>query len=554
MTRFASDSGSSPLADLDLTRRNLFKAAPAIGVVATTPPLSANALSAHRHQRRIANVTAFGAKGDGVANDYAAFRAALAQAQVVEVPPGTFRIDRPLVIGDGQVVRGAGPSGWEPYTGRGGPQSATKSEIVIEAGLAFDARGSNNAAISGLAIRAKDAQQSGWARAPGTHRGTTGIDIAGALQFNASNISFHGLEVAVSSTADSGDAAQMPRIGEWSAHDCATVFRFVSGNGDVTPVRDARIDGCIAALHCGRIVEARNCDGLRIENVRFYQCLTNSLLIENTPFVAITGATMFETGEDALVLRGCSYASISGMLLARAGFFHPKPLLQRAAVVLDNCNDLSFDGVIEQPTGRAFAIRNCSNLSLKAAIGTPFWSIGSLGNNDGAVHVQNSRAIAIDASFGGSDYWMAVWSDAASAPWISGHIAGNGTAGVVRCVAIQPAPLGHVIRTPTAGTVAANGTVKLDELRILVPPGKSLVSRSVELTASGFAILLGQQRWRMETPEPGGGGLSLERKVLFHNNTAQPQYAGVPVGVHNPTSAPLPLPAGHEVRLSLAFE
>lgn len=554
MIRPSPDFALSALADLDLTRRHLFKSASAIGAVATTPFSSASRPPAHRYQGIVANVAKFGAKGDGVANDHAAFRTALAEAQVVEVPPGTFRIDQTLVVGDGQVIRGAGPSGWEPYTGRGAPQSATRSEIVIDGGLAFDARRSNNAVITDIAIRARDAQQSGWARAPGAQRGTTGIDIAGAMQFTASNISFHGLDVAVSSVAKEGHAAQMPRIGEWSAQDCGTVFRFISDDSNVTPVRDARIDGCIAALHCGRIIEARNCDGMRIENVRFYQCYANSVLIENTPFLSIIGATMFETGEDAVVLRGCNYAAISGALLARAGFYHPKPLQQRAAIVLNQCNDLSFDGVIEQPTGRALSISNCSNVSINGAIGTPFWSIGSLGNNDGAIHIQDSNAIAINASFGGSDYWMAVWSDSTSAPWISGRIAVSGSAGVVRCTTIQPAPLGHVVRTPVGGSVAANGTMKLDEIRILVPPGKVLVTRSVELTAPGFAIVLGELRWRMSTPEPGGGGLSLERKVLFQNDTAQARYAGVAIGVHNPTSAPLLLPAGHEVRLSLALE
>ncbi len=536
--------------DARITRRHLFKAAPAIGVAASAPIAGAATPT-----RRVVNVRDFGAKGDGIADDTAAFKAALAAGQVVDVPLGTFRIQTPLSLADGQTIRGAGRSGWEPYTGTGAPRSAIRTEIVIGAHLAFDARGTNAASIAGLAIRAQKTTQSRWGAPPGVQPGAIGIDIAGSLQFDASDISFHGLDVAVSSVADRGVTTQMPQIANWVAHDCATVFRFVSNNKSFNSVRDARIEGCLAALHCNRIVEARNCDGLRIENSRFFQCAINALLIEETTFVSIIGTTLFETGEETIILRDCKYVTMSGIMLARAGFYRGGPLKQYAAMSWENTIDVSFDGVIEQPVGRALTIRGCTNLSIKAAIGTPYWSTGNLASADGAIRIEQSRAITISAAFSGSSYWIAVWSDAVSAPTINGAIVTEGTAGVVRCVPLQPMPCGHVLRTSLPTRVAATSSVLLDTLRILVPAGKSLVSRSVELTFSGLILEAAGQRWQpVEATEPDGGTLSIERKLLYRNASPVARYASIPISLYNFGTQAIIAPGGHEIRLSLAIE
>jgi hypothetical protein len=536
--------------DIEITRRHLFKAVPVIGVTATVPTAGA----ATRAKRTV-NVRDFGARGDGITDDTAAFKAALAAAQIVDVPPGTFRLEMPLRLSDGHVVRGAGRSGWDPYTGTGPPRSAARTELVIDARVGFDARDTNNAAVSGLAIRARKTSQSRWGAPPGVQAGAIGIDIAGSLQFDASDISFHGLDVAVSSVADHGTTTQMPRIGNWVAHDCATVFRFVSGNKDFNAVRDARIEGCLAALHCNRIVEARNCDGLRIENARFFQCAINSLLIENTSFVTIVGATLFETGEETVILRACRYVTMSGVMLARAGFYRGGPLVQHAAMLWEGCIDMSFEGVVEQPVGRAITILNCTNLSINATIGTPYWSTGNLASADGAIRIEQSNSISLNATFSGSSYWIAVWADAASAPTVGGRIVTEGSAGVVRCVHLQSAPWGHVVRTSSALRVASAASLPLDELRVLVPPGKSLVSRSVEWTVSGIVPEVTGSYWQaMAGAEPGGGALSIERKVLYRNANAVARYASIPIGIHNPSTGPVVLPAGLEIRLSLAIE
>jgi hypothetical protein len=532
-------------------RRLLIAAAPAAVAITAPTGLQAN-LAAPDGQA--ANVAAFGAVGDGVTDDGPAFRAALAAAKAVEVPVGRFRITAPLVLGDGQVLRGGGRSGWEPYSGEGPPASAIRSEIVVDAGLAIDARNTNNSAITGLALRARDARQSKWAHQPGFQSGTTGIDIAGSLQFQTTDVSFHGLEVGVAGIADAGRTAQMPHIGDWIAHDCGTVIRFVSKEPKFVPVRDARIEGCLAAIHCGRVIEARHCDGLRIENVRFFQCTANSLLIEGSQFVQIVGATLFETGSETIVLRNCQYVTISGSQLARAGFYNAPPYRQQAALLAQNCSSLSFEGLVEQPTGRAFSIHQCGNLSINAAIGTPFWTTGSLGSNDGAIVIERSQAIVLRTSFSGSDYWIGVLADEDSASSISGTISTAGSAGVVRCTQLQPSPLGHTTRSATQLAVMAKQSVELDAIRIRIPPGKSLVSRSIELTSPGLLFEAAGQRWQMEEFVSGATPLSLERKLLHHNETNTARYATIPIGVHNPTDRMISIPAGHEVRLSLALE
>lgn len=536
-------------------RRHLVRAAlPLLGAAATAAPAACAAPARVTDRRATADVMEFGARGDGEANDHAAFQAALKAAQVVTVPPGRFRIGAPIVLRDGQVLQGAGRAGWEPYSGRGAPAAAPRSEIIADTGTLVDARNTNNAAVTGLALRARDARQSAWAYEPGFQQGAVGIDIAGALQFVAQDLSFHGLETGMSGVADTGRTAQMPTIDGWSAHDCATVFRFVSTDADMTAVRDARIAGGIAAMHCGRVVEARNCDGLRIENVRFFQCVRNAVLIEDTPFVAITGATMFETGDETVVLRGCSAATFAGVQLVRAGFYHAPPPVQRAAVLLERCQDIVFEGLVERPMGRAFTIRGCRNVSITGSIGTPFWSTGSLASNDAAIFIERSRAIAINTSLSGNDYWIAVCADAESGASVGGRIVGAEAAGTIRCIQLQPAPLGHVTRIATEQLVAPGATLRVDTLRILVPAGGTLVSRSVELTGTGLVAQAGDQRWTTRSSEPGGGSLSVERRVLHHNDTSTARYTAIPLGLHNPGREAVAVPGGLELRLSLAIE
>ena len=126
---------------------------------------------------------------------------------------------------------------------------------------------------------------------------------------------------------------------------------------------------------------------------------------------------------------------------------------------------------------------------------------------------------------------------------------------MVRCVHLQSAPWGQVVRKSPASRVAPTTSVLLEELRVLVPPGKSLVSRCVEWTVSAIVPEVTGSYWQaMEKAEPGGGAISIERKVLYRNANTVAHYASIPISIHNPSGQPVTLPAGLEVRLSLAFE
>lgn len=527
-------------------------AMPAIALGAAIPIDS----SAKATSKSVAFVdaAAFGAKGDGETDDYTAIMAALETARVVTLAPGRFRIRSPIRLRDGQALRGSGSGGWEPYIGHGAPAALGRTTIVVDSGVAIDARDSANVELSGLAIAARDARQSAWANPPGFQKGAVGIDIVGSLQFRAIDVSFHGLEVAVSALANKGRTAQMPSLDQWSAHDCGTVFQLISKSSNFAPVRDARISGCIGAVHCKTVVDASNCDGLRIENCRFFQCSGNAVRARNTPFITIIGTTMFETTEATLELRECSGVTMAGVQLVRAGFYHSSPAVQREAVILDRCQDVSFEGLIERPIGRAFTITDSRNVSIGGAIANPFWSTGSLGSNDAAICIENSSSISLNSAFSGGDYWIAVMVDAQSARTTRGQIATEESAGVIRCHSVQAAPLGHFTRLTASTPIIAGRTAIIDTIRIFVPPLSNLVSRSVSVTFDGVVVQADTLRWSSQTTEPSGGSLSLERQVLHTNSQHQGHYASVPIGLHNPSTRDIAVPPGTEVGLSLAIE
>lgn len=503
---------------------------------------------------KIVDAADFGAKGDGITDDYAAITAALKAAGIVTLALGTFRISAPLRLSDGQSLRGAGRSGWEPYSGRGSPPAVVRTELVVEGGIAIDARDTNNAEVTGLAIRSRNAKQSAWAATPGFQAGTTGIDVAASLQFVARDVSFHGLEIGLSAVADSGRTAQMPVLIDWNAHDCGAAVRLYSTRSDFAAARDARVAGCVAAVHCRTVIEAQYCDGLRIEDCRFFQCSGSSVSVTETPFVTIVGTTMFETAEATLVMRRCSGATLAGVQLVRAGFYHAPPRVQRAAVILDGCDDISFEGLIERPMGRAFTINKSRNVSISGTIATPFWSTGSLGSNDGAIVIERSSSIMLNAAFSGKDYWLAVLADAASAPTINGRISTEQSAGVARCIGLQAAPLGHASRLTKSIAILPAQALEVDFLRILVPSRTALVSRSVAVNCGTVMVQIGDLRWLRETSEPGGGSISLERQFLHSNETPREVYTALPIKLHNPTARAVTVPAGSEISVSLAIE
>ena len=148
---------------------------------------------------------------------------------------------------------------------------------------------------------------------------------------------------------------------------------------------------------------------------------------------------------------------------------------------------LAFDGLVEQPVGGPLRSATPVNLSINAAIGTPFWSTGSLEVVEGA---DSYRAIPR------SDQRLFL-------------------AGIFGLVAVQPMPpallrltaesrrrvcwrgpvrpiagcaLGYVARNHDGDQRSAGVTSQLENWCALVPPGKAPVSCSIELTTPGIAF------------------------------------------------------------------
>lgn len=510
-------------------------------------------------------------------DDTASIERALAAAHVVDLDARSYRV-RDLRMLSFRWLRGAGKSPWEPYTGIDKPVGYL-TELVVEAGDAINARGTNSATVTGIAFAAKGGRQSRYRFQPGYVAGTGGIAITGSTRFQARDVSFFGLEYAVHShlttttipgggtvsgvetdeAAASANPTQMPLIDDWQASDCYRVFAFGNASSDRYTARDVRISNQVVALHCGSIIEAHYCDGVRVENVRFYQCTGSSIRARKCVFISIVGATIFETGLEGVVLIDCENTTISGVEIGRTGFYQvpsgtPQvPIYaQYAAVRLERCITTHISGIIEKPTGMSVSAYQCTTLSLSLSLDTPFWLTGNATNLSGAIDLRLCDFTTVHAAVGGENHQVTVWADTQSRDTLAGAISGNRVGGVVRAVHLQQLD-GYRYRIPADQEMVAGAVWNFDVLRVLVPAGKKVVTRSVELTTQGVALRARGLTWAAETlPEPGGGSIAFDDKVLADNSAGSRTYVSVPLAVVNLSGATLTARRGDEIRISLA--
>ena len=493
---------------------------------------------------------------DGI--DWAACQAALNAASNVFFPDGRYYLERPLTLNDGQHIYGCGKSAWEPYTGGAFPD-VTRTEILVDSNLAFEASGTNSAKIIGVAIKAVGGAQSAFGFAAGKQVGSRGIDITSSLQFEAKDVSFHGLEVAVDANQGVNEpSSQMPRISDWMATDCGTVFRFGNAaspivDGSIYTVRDPLISDSVIALHCDKMIDAHFCDGLRLENVRLFQAFDKSVYVRATPFVSFVGLTAFETAEEQVTLDGCKGAVMTGMNLSRAGgyksggggFF-------KTALSLINCETCSFQGTIEESFGFAIDLVGCTGTRISASVGKPYFTFGGASNTNGAINVLISKATNISVAFAGDTYQVAVWADLESSRTLTGTVAGGDVLGVVRCSHMQQKG-GLTIREEVATEVVAGATsAAFYTIRAWISAGKVLKARCVEMTSPNIVLRVGASFWTDAEPE-GGGSISLEDKVLYDNTAGPDGWYLIPLTFHNPTAATVTVPLWHETRISTAL-
>ncbi len=144
-------------ADVDATPRieTTFDAAP----LAALPPLVPSDVAALPPMDTWANVRSLGAKGDGVTDDTAALRAAIAQHRAIYLPSGWYRITGTLELRPDTALIGLDPittqivlsDFTEAFHGRGAPKPmlvAPSSGTTIVTGVGLDTGGANNRAVA----------------------------------------------------------------------------------------------------------------------------------------------------------------------------------------------------------------------------------------------------------------------------------------------------------------------------------------------------------------------------------------------------------------------
>ena len=520
------------------------------------------------------SVKDYGAKGDGVTNDSPAFALAFAASKNVFIPFGRYFLATPVRPRDGTRLSGLGKAAWEPYDTststnpllRAAAYLNFKSQLEVNGTLAIDLSSTNNVELYGLSILARGGGVSGYGAAAKFQTGSIGIDITASSQAEMSNISFHGLQVGVDSNQlRAPSSAQMPRVTDWMANDNDIVFRF--GNsasaprfvGDPNPytVRDPYIGPNVIALHNNKVYDVHYADGLRIENQRLFQADT-SAYIRATPFLAVIGVTFFETKNSQLVIEDSVHVSLVGLAMSRAGAYAAtQPFAQRAALVIRRTPDVSFTGNITQPTGRAVQVEDSPGVSLNGAIREAFWTTGNATSVSGSIQVTGSDAPSINMTETGGAHYVGPWLDEVSSWTATGNYSTDGPQGTVR-FPFGPRNLTHVVRNPAENGVGPGGSSAVfSTLRVRIPAGKSLVTRSVQMTSPGIRLRSGAVYWAdaaQTVSDTDGGSVNFERKVLATNGGSTPGWFTVPLMFYNPSGGAVFVPEGHETRISFGFE
>lgn len=518
-----------------------------------------------------------GAKMDGVTDDSAAFIAALSAARNIYVPPGRTYV-RNVKVPSGRRIYGAGKSAWEPYTGTEKP-AIYLTEVVVDGTDAFDCRNTNSVTIEGMGFASKNGKQSAYRTAPGFQPSTGAVSITGTSQFQMRDVSFFGLDIAVHSHLSAGsipgggsvsgvetdeanasaNTTQMPSISDWQASDCRRVFQFGNSTSTAYTARDLRISNEVIALHCGGIIEAHWCDGVRLENVRLYQCTDETLYLRKSVFLSITSATLFENALTGIRLDQCENTLISSSTTARTGFYAtPSPgYPQRPAITMTGCIMTKIDGLIEKPTGALITADECTGTAISIAGDTPFWLTGNATNESGAINLTNCVATSVAGTITGEGHWINVFADEVSARTLTGAVASYRSTGMTRAAHLQQKG-GYVFRLAQAMQIGAGGALPFNGLQEVVPAGKRLVTRCVEITASEAQLRVVDNNdpnnaiiWQM-TPQTFGS-FSLETRNLYNNTGSADVMASVELTLRNPTGSVITLPIGTEIRISTAI-
>jgi hypothetical protein len=513
--------------------------------------------------KEFVSVKDFGAVGDGVTDDTAAIQAAVDAADTIYIPNGQYLISSTITVGSLKKIYGDGRSPQHPYSVS--PSVANfapgfRTEILTGAFAAFDCRGSNTTTIQGIAIKATGGGTSFYGFPANFVAGAKGMLVANTYNFVTKDVGFFGLEygVAASETTDETEFA-FGKITDFIAVDCKVVVKVGNPASTAYRARDFVISDCDIALHCNQMINVNQSDGVRVENCRFFQAYGESVEISNSPFVTLTGVTIFESFERGLLLTGCKYVTGSSIHSVRAGGYkNGTPWNVRSAIHIENCTEVALQGVIERPGGRGIRVIGSNNLTLTFSIAQPYFTNGdpSTNGDGGAINITTSSMINLNCSVNNlTGVTYSVTSDFASYDKIFGTVVSNEFANVARPIFVSPDTYSVKHRQAADQLLNTLSSVVVFRKRVWVPNGKTLRTRMFHVTSPNVTLRVGALFWTSGLiTEADGGRTSFENKTIITNSTGTDQFYTVAFELYNDTGSPFTVPAGTELFISLSIQ
>ncbi|MFD7639966.1 glycosyl hydrolase family 28-related protein [Kitasatospora sp. NPDC059795] len=445
---------------------------------------------------------AFGAKGDGAADDTTALQNALNAAGpggVVVLPNGNYRISAPLKVPSGVRVQGSGSS-W--YSGGG------VRETVINASSSFSGNqlllldgtvsgGSTAVSIRDLTLRAADAPAGS----------AVGLDVVGAVsQLLLENVQVTQTKgAAVRFSAASGAAPTACRL-----RQVATFF--AGGNGFELDARDSQFTGCLAhgsALSGWRFV--------RSSNNQLAQCRSEHSKrhgfewTDDNPIgaVVLTACTTDQNGQDGFHLErigGVAAVQFDGCCARRDGNTKDARfsgvsvtdctapvLLTGLAVTAFRGDDTAPDTLVESPYYGLTVARSASVGVQAAALSTT--AGGQAVNWDGQGRLSTGPNLVTGSYQNNATVWSPADGLRSGPDQLS--FASAGTVTPLLDPTPQPADQGLLTWSfdPSAiGSTGVPATGTLQLVRVLLRTPQTVSAALVAVTGAGAGLTAGQNQ------------------------------------------------------------
>jgi hypothetical protein len=398
----------------------------------------------------------------------------------ITIPPGMFYITQTIDVPSGIHVEGAGVRRRFYYasTAQNVTENKGGTALIVASGItAFKSVLRNrDQKISNMSIYAENGEKSVYGASPGFVANTNGIDITQSEEFVVEYLDFFGLDKCIFNDTISGvQETARPRVNEVIAQDCNYLVKLVDGAADTL------ISNIPIALHCNYFFYFESVDGVQIDNCRLYQSNQNSIYIDDCQFVSIGNVVFFETGETQCIIKNSEWITMSSVTFARAGWYHSS-IEAKKAVVINNCDNVAIQGIIERPGGKALEIVDCNTFSFSGNIYNSFNGTGNATTGsitvDTSIHVNLNGSVKCD--YVASKY--ALTCDRESRDEISGNITTNGLFN--NTMNVQSNRLVKKVYVNGTTGIPAGGNSTLGKLRVVIPAGKQLLVTYMEYSSN----------------------------------------------------------------------